>query len=61
MKIVMVSIIDTDKQISDGITTQIPDGKISDNFDLGLVLLVCEKAIRKLAKEAKERAGELDE
>lgn len=61
MKIIMVNVIDTDKQISDGITVQLPDGKVSDYLDLGCVMIACEQVIRKFAKEAKRKAGELDE
>lgn len=58
MKIVMVQVIDTNKQVSDGITVQLPDGKVSDYIDLGCVMTACAKVIKKFALEAKEKAGE---
>ena len=54
MKIVTIQVIDTDKQFSDGITNQLPDGEISCLVDLGDIMLDCEKVIRKHCKMAKQ-------
>lgn len=54
MKLILVTVIDTDKNFSDGITMELPDGKVGSNIDLGIMLLDCEKVIRRTVKEAKD-------
>lgn len=58
MKIVMITVIDTDKQFSDWVTYQIPTGKIEENLDLGDVLIACQKVLFKLVKHAKDEGEE---
>ena len=47
MKMVIVTVVDTEKHIYDGTVNQIPVGEIDVLIDLGDILTDCEKVIEK--------------